>query len=240
MWPKVRRHGFAVVGLKERGPGYRGMVRRADLILPDERMIAAGIAASLAAAVANAFALVLQAAEDRQAPLSKGGRISLLIGLAHRARWIAGTALMVVAWPLQVLANALAGGHVGFGILWLAATLAFGARASLEKTTALQRRPTVTVAPVIGAIHDPLPALMALWSGVAVWGTATPRVASLLVGLAVIGAGAAILGRSTAVARISAGVQMAGDDRRGGCRGCSQNRSWAYRVRREPSLIDHG
>lgn len=60
-------------------------------------MIVAGIAVALAAAVANAFAMVLQAAEDREAPLSKGGRISLLIALAHRRRWIAGTALMVIA-----------------------------------------------------------------------------------------------------------------------------------------------
>jgi drug/metabolite transporter (DMT)-like permease len=333
-------------------------------------VIVAGALIALGAAVANAFALVLQAAEDRRTPLSKGGRISLLISLAHRRRWIAGTGLMVIAWPLQVLAlalapiavvqpllstsqlvllavarvrlreqvgrlealgavaivagislvvwsgprhallhvsaprvalplvvvgavaigsyvfgrlrpsltlalvigaglsyawvdfvnkllaNALSGGHVGWGVICLAAVLGFGALAFLEETTALQRRPAVTVAPVIGAIHDPLPVLMALWAGVAVWGPQPHRIAPLIIGLAVIATGAAILGRSKAVARISAGAGMATDAAVAGCRGCSPNPSWAQRIRghtagltanhggarrrRAPSLVDDG
>jgi drug/metabolite transporter (DMT)-like permease len=314
-------------------------------------VIAAGVSVAAAAAVANAFALVLQAAEDRRAPLSQGGRISLLIGLAHRPRWVAGIALMVVAWPLQVvalalapiavvqpllsttqlvllgvarlrldeqvgrvealgalaivagvatvvwaaprhtihhlgagrlaaplavvgglavaayvlgrlrprapislvigaglayawvdfvnklLANALSGGHIGFGIVWLAAILCFGALAFLEETTALQRRPAVTVAPVIGAIHDPLPVLMALWSGVAVWGSAPHRIAALVIGLAVIATGAAILGRSKAVAKISGGAEEPTVEAFGGCRRCSPNPSWMHRVRRDGGRV---
>jgi len=312
----------------------------------------AGILVALTAAVANAFALVLQAAEDRQAPLSQGGRLSLLVRLAHRPRWLAGTALMVVAWPLQVLAlalapitvvqpllattqlvllavarvrlreqvgwfealgalsivagvstvvwaaprhtlahlgadrlatpllvvgglavaayivgrlaphrpmslvigaglayawvdfankllaNAFSGGHVGFGLLWLVATLAFGALAFLEETTALQRRPAITVAPVIGAIHDPLPVLMALWSGVAVWGAAPHRIGPLVAGLVIIAAGAAILGRSKAVASISGGAELAREEAFGGCRRCSPNPSWAYRFKDERTEAD--
>jgi drug/metabolite transporter (DMT)-like permease len=311
-------------------------------------MIYAGIAIAIGAAVANAFAMILQAAEDRRTPLIEGGRLSLLIRLAHRPRWLAGTALMVVAWPLQVLAlalapltvvqpllattqlvllavarvrlreqvgrlealgalgivagvtavvwasphqsvhhvaagrlalpllvvgglaislyvtgrlrprlplalvigagfsyawvdftnkllaNALSAGHLAFGALWLAATLGFGALAFLEETTALQRRPAVTVAPVIGAIHDPLPILMALWSGVAVWGSAPHRVAILVAGLAVIAAGAAILGRSRAVARISGGAELASIEARASCPGCSPTPSWVHRARGEP------
>jgi drug/metabolite transporter (DMT)-like permease len=278
---------------------------------------ALGIAFAVAASVANAFAIVLQAGEDRRAPLSQGGRLALLRGLTHRPRWVAGTALMVLAWPLQIvsltfapitvvqpllsttqlvllgvarvklhervgvnellgslaivvgvavvvwaaprhtvqdpqalrvaqpllvvgvlaviaylvgrmrprlpmalvigaglayawvdfanklLADDLSSGHALYAVLWLAATVAFGALAFLEETSALQRRPAVTVAPVVGAVHDPLPVLMALWAGVELWGSAPHRIAPLIVGLAVIAAGAAMLGRSKAVARIS-------------------------------------
>lgn len=332
-------------------------------------MVAAGIAVAFVAAVTNAFALVIQAGEDRQSSLSKGGRFSLLVELAHRPRWLAGTALLIVAWPLQVLAlglapitvvqpllattqlvllavarvklreqvgwleylgaltivagvslvvwaaprhepqhvaagrlavplvvvgglavgaylfgrlrprlplalvigaglsyawvdfankllaNALSGGHIAVGIAWLAATLAFGALAFLEETSALQRRPAVTVAPVIGAIHDPLPILMAIWSGLTVWGTAPHRIGPLIVGLALIASGAAILGRSKAVAKISGANETPSADAVGGCRGCSPNPSWVIRVRGQadgkaenagaqrhavPSLVDDG
>ena len=70
--------------------------------------MAVGIAVALVAVFANAFAIVLQAAETRRAPLSDAGRPSLLVRLARRPRWLAGTALLVAAWPLQVLALALA------------------------------------------------------------------------------------------------------------------------------------
>lgn len=280
-------------------------------------MTADGIAIALVAAAANASAIVLQAAEDRQAPLARAGRFSLLIGLAHRRRWLAGIGLLILAWPLQVLALGLAAitviqpvlastqlillaaarvrlgervgrveaigalatvsgislvvwaaprhavhhlsagrvavpmsvvggaailaylvartarradvalivgaglayawvdftnkllateisaGHWAYVVLWLAAILALGALAFLEETTALQRRPAVTVAPVVGAVHDPLPVLMALWAGLEVWGAAPHRVAPLIAGLALLATGAAILGRSKAVARVS-------------------------------------
>lgn len=308
-------------------------------------MIAGGIVLAAAAAVANAFAMVLQAAEDRQTPLSEGGRFSLLIRLAHRPRWMAGTALMIVAWPLQIaalalapltvvqpllattqlvllavarvrlrehvgrleafgalaivtgvamvewaaphgsadhvgasrlavplvvvggvaivlylagrvrpslpmalivgagfsyawvdfanklVANAVAGGTAVSVIGWFAGTVGFGALAFLEETTALQRRPAVTVAPVIGAIHDPLPILMALWSGITLWGAAPHRIGELLVGLAIIATGAAVLGSSKAVARVSGGMEVADAAAVGGCRGCSPNPAWVYRAR---------
>lgn len=280
-------------------------------------MIGAGIAVALAAAVANAFAVVFQAAEDRRSPASKSGRFSLLALMAGRRRWLMGTALLVLAWPLQILALALApitvvqptlastalvllviarlrlrervgrleifgalmivagitavivaaphhsvrdpaagrvavplavvgvsallayavarghprGGlglvigaglayawvdfvnkllandlstqHWGLAIVWLAATIAFGALAFLEETSALQRRPAVTVAPVVGAVQDPLPVLMALWAGVEVWGSASHKVVPLAMGLLLVTVGAALLGRSRAVARVA-------------------------------------
>jgi hypothetical protein len=249
-------------------------------------VIAAGIVVALAASVANAFAVVFQAAEDRRSPVSQAGRFSLLRLLLRRRRWVIGTMLMVVAWPLQILALGLApitvvqptlaatqlvllavariklgervgrletfgaltivcgvtgvivaaphntvlhpaagrvalppllvaGGALiayaiarmqprrllapvigaglayawvdfvnklladdistgtwGLAIAWLVATIGFGALAFLEETTALQRRPAVTVSPVIGAVQEPLPVLMALAAGVEVWGSA--------------------------------------------------------------------
>ena len=282
-------------------------------------MIAAGILVALAASVANAFAIVLQAGEDRRSPTSQAGRFALFADLLRRPRWVAGTGLMVFAWPLQILALGLApitvvqptlstsqlvllavarlklheqvgwfeafGGlaivtgvtavivsaphHsvadppvgrvaatlavVGVGaltaylfgrlrpdhalalvvgaglayawvdfvnklladdissgrwvlaIVWLAATIAFGALAFLQETSALQRRPAVTVSPVVGAVQDPLPVLMALFAGVEVWSSAPGKLVALICGLALLTAGAAILGRSKAVARVSAG-----------------------------------
>jgi drug/metabolite transporter (DMT)-like permease len=285
--------------------------------------VAVGIAVALVAALVNAFAVVLQAAEDRQAPLEHGGRARLLVGLARRPRWLAGTGLMIVAWPLQVLALALApitvvqpllattqlallamarmrlreqvgwnellgslaivagvalvvwaaprhtvhdvaalrlalplalvgalaliayllgrlrpgssmalvigaglayawvdfankllandlsDSHWVLAAVWLVATVAVGALAFLEETSALQRRPAVSVAPVVGAVHDPLPVLMALWAGVETWGGAPHRVVPLVFGLAAITVGAAALGRSRAVARISGDAEVA-------------------------------
>lgn len=138
--------------------------------------------------------------------------ISLVIGAGLSYAW--------VDFANKLLANALSGGHGGFAVAWLAAVLAVGALAFLEETTALQRRPAVTVAPVIGAIHDPLPVLMALWCGVAAWGPAPHRAAALILGLSVIAAGAAILGRSKAVARVAGGAVMGpeGVTRRPGAR----------------------
>jgi drug/metabolite transporter (DMT)-like permease len=287
-----------------------------------------GVFIAIIASVANAFAIVLQAGENRRASLSQTARASLLIGLARRPRWLAGTALMIVAWPLQILALGLApitvvqpllattqlvllavarvklrervgrtealgalaivggvaavvwaaprhtvrdpealrvaqpllvvgiaalvayalgrlrprtklalvigaglayawvdftnklladdiaNGHWPLAVIWLAATVGFGALAFLEETSALQRRPAVTVAPVIGAVHDPLPVLMALWAGVEVWGSQPHHVIALIAGLAVIAAGAALLGRSRAVAGVSGEADVAAGDRR--------------------------
>jgi drug/metabolite transporter (DMT)-like permease len=303
--------------------------------------MAAGIAVALAASVANAFAVVLQAAEDRRSPLAEGARAALLFRLARRRRWLAGTGLMVLAWPLQILALALAPitvvqptlastqlvllgvarvklgeragpleafgavaivagivavvwaaprhtNHdpatarvaapllaVGTGALvayavgrlrpratlalvigaglayawvdfankllandlatarwalalgWLAATLAFGALAFLEETTALQRRPAITVSPVVGAVQDPLPVLMALWAGAETWSAGSQRIAPLIGGLAMVTAGAAILGRSDAVARASGESHPAAGSRRRRLAGCAPSRAAA-------------
>jgi len=71
-------------------------------------VIAAGIVVALAASVANAFAVVFQAGEDKRSPAGQAGRFALFGALLRRPRWVAGTGLMVLAWPLQILALGLA------------------------------------------------------------------------------------------------------------------------------------
>jgi hypothetical protein len=126
-------------------------------------------------------------------------RLALVLG--------AGLAYAWVDFVNKLLANDVSSGHWALAVVWLVATIAFGALAFLEETTALQRRPAVTVAPVIGAVQDPLPVLMALWAGVEVWGSASHKLLPLALGLLTVTIGAAVLGRSQAVARV------AGDDR---------------------------
>jgi drug/metabolite transporter (DMT)-like permease len=280
--------------------------------------MAAGVLVALAAAVANAFAIVLQASEARRAPITRAGRVSLLAGLIHRPRWMAGTGLLIVAWPLQILAlglapitvvqptlatsqivllvlarvrlresvgapeavgaatilvgvaavvwaaphhtvtdaaaarvaqplslvgvaavlayalgrrrgralafvigaglayawvdfankllaNDISKAHWVLAVVWLATTVAVGALAFLQETSALQRRPAVTVAPVVSAVQDPLPVLMALWAGVETWGAGSQKLAPLACGLAFVTVGGVLLGRSRAVARLSGG-----------------------------------
>jgi drug/metabolite transporter (DMT)-like permease len=277
-------------------------------------VIAAGAALAFAATIVNAFALVLQASEARRVPVSGAVRYSLFLSLVRRRRWLAGTALLVLAWPLQVLALTYApitvvqpilstfnlillalarlqlGEHVGrreaFGAVailtgvvavllaaprhsvlhpsaarvawpvavvgvaalaayfaghrkpsgsialvigaglayawvdfankllsnglssgnalvavWLVGIIAFGSLAFLEENGALQRRPAVRVAPLIGGIQEPLPVLMALATGVERWSSTPGKLAALSIGLGFVATGAAALGRSQAVAR---------------------------------------
>ncbi len=279
--------------------------------------MAVGLTLAFTAAIANAVAIVLQASEARCAPRSQSVRFSLLFGLARRPWWLLGTALLIIAWPLQVLAlsfapitvvqptlcsfqivllglawlklgerigrsdviaalsiavglglvvsaaprhtvvqppagrvvivlavvgvavligflssrirptkglllvigaglgyawvdfankllsNEFASQRWGLAVLFIALVLGFGAVAFLQENSALQSRPVVTVAPVIGAIQDPLPVLMALAAGVEAWSATPGTVAVLLCGLGLATAGAVALGRSEAVTRIA-------------------------------------
>jgi hypothetical protein len=115
----------------------------------------------------------------------------------------AGLAYAWVDFANKLLSDGISTDHWALVALWLVAILALGTLAFLQEMTALQRRPAVTVAPVIAAVQAPLPVLMALWAGVESWGASTQRVAELALGLAIVTVGAATLGRSQAVARVS-------------------------------------
>ncbi len=279
-------------------------------------MIFLGILIAFSASVANAFALVLQAQEARGTPEKSAARFSLLWGLARRPRWVLGTALLILGWPLQILSlsfapltvvqpvlatfqlilvaisrfylrervgrsewlgalavtvgvalvvlaapnrtvtqppagrlavplavvgiaalvafaigrrqpvrglvlafgagfgyawvdftdklvsNAFSDDKIVIAVIWLLAVGCFGAIAFLEENTALQHRSAVQVAPVIGAIQEPLPVLMALAAGVEAWAGGTVRLAGLAGGLALAALGASVLARSPAASRI--------------------------------------
>jgi hypothetical protein len=63
-----------------------------------------GIAAAAAASTAANCGVILQAAEARRQPSSAALRPSLLLRLARRPRWVAGTALTALCLPLQAAA----------------------------------------------------------------------------------------------------------------------------------------
>ncbi len=69
-------------------------------------MLAVGTAAALAASAAYGAGVVLQAADARVEPPELGLHFGLLGHLLRRPRWLAGTALGVIAFPLQVVAYA--------------------------------------------------------------------------------------------------------------------------------------
>jgi len=64
----------------------------------------AGMAAAALAAVCFDGAVLLQAPEARSIEGARGFRTGLLAHLLKRPRWLAGSALAVLGWPLQLLA----------------------------------------------------------------------------------------------------------------------------------------
>jgi hypothetical protein len=70
--------------------------------------LALGIAAAIGASTLYSLGIALQALDARQAPDREHLRIGLLLGLVRRARWLAGTLLSMLGWPLQVIALLLA------------------------------------------------------------------------------------------------------------------------------------
>jgi drug/metabolite transporter (DMT)-like permease len=69
-------------------------------------MIALGVAAGLAASAAYNGGIVLQAIEARDSPRDSAMRLSLIVALCRRRRWLAGVALSILGFPLQIYAYA--------------------------------------------------------------------------------------------------------------------------------------
>ena len=67
-----------------------------------------GIATAVGASTLYSLGIVLQALDAREAPPEEHLRVALVRGLLKRARWMLGTGLSILGWPLQVVALLLA------------------------------------------------------------------------------------------------------------------------------------
>src|SRR5271167_443008 len=67
-----------------------------------------GIGAAVGASSLYSLGIALQAMDAKQAPADEHLRLALMRNLLRRARWLAGTGLSILGWPLQVVALLLA------------------------------------------------------------------------------------------------------------------------------------
>jgi len=67
-----------------------------------------GIGAAVGASSLYSLGIALQATDARQAPQEEHLRIALVGRLLRRSRWLLGTGLSILGWPLQVVALLLA------------------------------------------------------------------------------------------------------------------------------------
>src|ERR1700679_1508097 len=67
-----------------------------------------GILAAIGASVFNSLGIALQAMDAKEAPRDEHLRLALVWGLVRRGRWMLGTGLSILGWPLQVIALLLA------------------------------------------------------------------------------------------------------------------------------------
>jgi len=67
-----------------------------------------GIGAAIGASTLYSLGIALQALDAREAPHQEHLRVALIVGLLRRARWLLGTGLSILGWPLQVVALLLA------------------------------------------------------------------------------------------------------------------------------------
>jgi hypothetical protein len=67
-----------------------------------------GIGAAVGASTFYSLGVALQALEAKEAPREEHLRLALARNLLSRARWLAGTGLSILGWPLQIVALLLA------------------------------------------------------------------------------------------------------------------------------------
>jgi hypothetical protein len=67
-----------------------------------------GILAAVGASALYSLGIALQALDAKEAPQEEHLRLALAWRLARRARWLAGTGLSILGWPLQLVALMLA------------------------------------------------------------------------------------------------------------------------------------
>src|ERR1700740_2541737 len=67
-----------------------------------------GIGAAVGASTLYSLGITLQAMDARQAPHGEHLRLALARRLVRRSRWLLGTGMSILGWPLQVVALLLA------------------------------------------------------------------------------------------------------------------------------------
>jgi hypothetical protein len=67
-----------------------------------------GIGAAIGASTLYSLGIAFQAMDAKQAPRHEHLRLALVWGLLRRSRWLLGTGLSILGWPLQVIALLLA------------------------------------------------------------------------------------------------------------------------------------
>src|ERR1700704_3434162 len=67
-----------------------------------------GILAAVGASTLYSLGIALQALDAKEAPHEEHLRLALAWRLAQRARWLAGTGLSILGWPLPIVALMLA------------------------------------------------------------------------------------------------------------------------------------
>jgi hypothetical protein len=67
-----------------------------------------GIGAAMGASTLYSLGIALQAMDAKQTPREEHLRLALAWGLIRRVRWLLGTGLSILGWPLQVIALLLA------------------------------------------------------------------------------------------------------------------------------------
>jgi hypothetical protein len=67
-----------------------------------------GIGAAVGASTLYSLGIALQAMDAKEAPHGEHLRLALAWGLVRRARWLLGTGLSILGWPLQIVALLLA------------------------------------------------------------------------------------------------------------------------------------
>jgi hypothetical protein len=70
--------------------------------------LVAGIAAATGASTLYSLGIALQATDAKEASHDHHLRLALVAGLVRRSRWLLGTGLSILGWPLQVVALLLA------------------------------------------------------------------------------------------------------------------------------------
>jgi hypothetical protein len=152
----------------------------------DPESIAIALAALGAAVLIPQFLAIARSRHNREG--------SLLVTFG------AGAAYAMTGLTTKLFSDTFTADDWGAALFWLALTAMVAAVALVDQTTALQRRSIVEVGPIVYVIPVVIPVLLAPALVGEGWGSAPHGVGPLLLSLAVVCVGAAVLASSSTVA----------------------------------------